>query len=208
MRRRGPVKDPSGKSESPNPHQSPPQSTPRVRFGTALTDQEKLTNWKEFQRALDKLKVNKEINVNRLSKGLATDCLDLLKWLKALWNSMDSVDEYDPLERRGEPLPAFGLPPSPLLLTPLRPPQLEPTLPSTRRLTRRSSPTPTGKISMPLPTPTSVPRRRRLVEPRCSTIRKNRMQTHLSIQHIPRTLSCRTRRGRRLSGRPRRRRSC
>jgi len=46
--------------------------------------------------------VNKEVDVNRLSKGLATDCLDLLKWLKALWNSMDTVNDYDPQERRGE----------------------------------------------------------------------------------------------------------
>ena len=72
----------------------------RVRFGIALTEQEKLANWKEFQRSLGQLKVNKEIDVNRLARGLATDNLDLLKYLKALWNSMDGMEDYDPEERR------------------------------------------------------------------------------------------------------------
>ncbi|GMH85500.1 hypothetical protein TrVE_jg5323 [Triparma verrucosa] len=73
----------------------------RVRFGLSLTDSEKLSNWKEFQRSLDKLKISKSIDVNRLAAGLATDNLDLLKYLKALWNSMDNMEDYDPEERRG-----------------------------------------------------------------------------------------------------------
>ncbi|GMH79584.1 hypothetical protein TrLO_g6259 [Triparma laevis f. longispina] len=72
----------------------------RVRFGLSLTDSEKLSNWKEFQRSLDKLKISKSIDVNRLAAGLATDNLDLLKYLKALWNSMDNMEDYDPDERR------------------------------------------------------------------------------------------------------------
>lgn len=31
----------------------------RVRFGANITDQERLSNWKEFQRCLDKLKVRR-----------------------------------------------------------------------------------------------------------------------------------------------------
>ena len=38
--------------------------------------------------------------MNRLAAGLATDNLDLLKYLKALWNSMDNMEDYDPDERR------------------------------------------------------------------------------------------------------------
>lgn len=77
----------------------------RVRFGASEAP-ERLGNWRLFQEALDKAGVRKEINVERLAKGMATDCLDLLKWLRALHDG----EEYDGYGRRRVKRKAPGAP--------------------------------------------------------------------------------------------------
>ena len=61
-------------------------SVHNLRIGSVLTVDERLKNWCVFQSSLVLLSARKEMDVKRLAKGMATDCLDVLKWLKTLWD--------------------------------------------------------------------------------------------------------------------------
>ena len=67
-------------------------------------DWEYVHNYKELQRAFNKVKVDRGFNVNQLSKGKRQDSIEFMQWFKGYWDSVaggeDVGGEYDAVGRR------------------------------------------------------------------------------------------------------------
>ncbi|KAJ8599624.1 hypothetical protein CTAYLR_004701 [Chrysophaeum taylorii] len=84
----------------------------RVNFD-ARSEYDMINNYKLLQAAFQKAGVDKPIEVNKLVRAKYQDNLEFMQWFKALYDSRNPVDGYDPTAaRKQRPAPA-AKPPKP-----------------------------------------------------------------------------------------------
>ncbi|CAD7955581.1 unnamed protein product [Amoebophrya sp. A120] len=67
---------------------------------TAKVDHEYIPNYKILQAAFDKMKIDRNIDVDKLIKGKYQDNLEFLQWMKCYYDHTFAGLPYDPIERR------------------------------------------------------------------------------------------------------------
>ncbi|CAG9463854.1 unnamed protein product [Pedinophyceae sp. YPF-701] len=76
----------------------------KVNF-TAKSEYEYINNYKELQKAFDKLGLDKHIEVNKLIKGRPLDNTEFMQWLKAWFDAeaqSETLENYNPDARRAK----------------------------------------------------------------------------------------------------------
>ncbi|CAM9285461.1 unnamed protein product [Hapterophycus canaliculatus] len=68
----------------------------------ARMDSEYISNYKVLQSAFDRLKIDKHIDVQRLTRGKYMDNLEFMQWFKNFHDTTGAIEGYDAVERRSK----------------------------------------------------------------------------------------------------------
>uniref|UniRef100_A0A182U0T7 Microtubule-associated protein RP/EB family member 1 n=1 Tax=Anopheles melas TaxID=34690 RepID=A0A182U0T7_9DIPT len=81
----------------------------RVKFCTNV-EHDFLNNLRMFQNALNQMKVNKAVPIDRLAKGRFQDNFEFLQWFKKFYDANYDGKEYDPQMARNNAPMGYGTP--------------------------------------------------------------------------------------------------